>query len=273
MYTSHWQLERPPFQGTCDAEFYYPSEAHQGSLLKLRYAVENRRGAALLCGASGTGKTMLVQLLRENLPEEFSPFIHLVIPIMSGPELLAYVADSLGVWGGPSGRASMEEVVRRIENSLAENVRGGKHAVVVVDEAHLLVDTEAMETLRLLTNFQTASGPELTLVLVGQPPLLPALARMPQFEERLDVKSLLRPLSSDETASYIAHRLSAASAQREIFDNDALAALFELSQGNPRRLNRLCDLALLIGYADEQQTLSRSHIESVAEELEVVTAD
>ena len=273
MYASYWQLERTPFQDTFDSDFYYPSEAHQGALLKLRYAVENRRGAALLCGASGTGKTLLVHLLRENLSDEFGPFIHLVIPVMSSADILAYVADGLGVWGGPSGRASVEEVVRRIETSLAENTRGGKHAVVVIDEAHLLVDTEAMECMRLLTNFQTDSGPGLTLLLVGQPPLLPALARMPQLEERLGVKCLLRPLSADETASYVSHRLSAASTARQIFENDALEALFELSGGNPRRLNRLCDLALLIGYADEQPSLTRAHVESVAGELELVTAD
>ncbi len=273
MYYSYWQLERPPFGGSLDADFYYPSEGHQSALLKLRYAIENHRGAALLCGDSGTGKTLLVQLLRENLAEHFSPVIHVVVPMMSGAELLAYVADGLGVWSGPSGRASVEENIRRIENTLAENARAGKQAILVVDEAHLLADTEAMESLRLLTNFQGPSGPALFLLVVGQATLAPALARMPHFEERFGVKSLLKPFTADEAAAYVNHRMTVAGASRTIFEDDALDAIYELSQGIPRRINRLCDLALVVGYADEQQSIARSHIESVAGELELQSAN
>ncbi len=89
-------------------------------------------------------------------------------------------------------------------------------------------------------------------MLVGQTALLPVLDRMPALEERLGVKCLLRPLNTDETASYVSHRLSAAGASREIFTPDALTRLHQLARGNPRRINRLCDLALLVGFAEEQ---------------------
>src|SRR5947207_322775 len=96
MYESYWQLERRPFEPTLDPRDYYPSETHQGALLKIRYAIDNRRAAGVLVGPSGTGKTMLIADLRRKLPAELSPVAHLVFPDMSGAELVAYLADELG---------------------------------------------------------------------------------------------------------------------------------------------------------------------------------
>lgn len=264
MYESYWQLQYRPFDNTPHARFYYPSEVHQGALLKLRYAIENRSGGALLAGASGTGKSMAIATLERQLPDSFQPFVHVVFPQMPSGELLAYLATELGAVSRPA--SSIEESVRRIEVFLRENAAAGRHAVLAIDEAHLLIDTRALETMRLLLNFGAEQAP-LTLLLVGQPALLPALDRMPGLEERLGVKCLLRPLSLDETVSYVNHRLTAAGARREIFTSEALNALYKLTQGNPRRINRLCDLALLIGYAEEQSSIGSSQIESVCDEL------
>jgi general secretion pathway protein A len=97
--------------------------------------------------------------------------------------------------------------------------------------------------------------------------------RLGQLEERLSVKCLLRPLSFEETADYVSCRLKAAGASRDIFDDRALQPLYELSAGVPRRINRLCDLALLVGFADESHTISADQVEAVAEELTTVAAD
>ena len=93
MYEPYWQLETKPFENTSDARFYYPSESHQGALLKLRYALQNQRAAALLCGPAGLGKTLLVRTLARQLPETFRPFVHLVFPQLPPDQLLAYLAD------------------------------------------------------------------------------------------------------------------------------------------------------------------------------------
>ena len=93
MYETYWQLQQKPFENTADPRFYYPGESHQAALLKLRYAVENRRGGALLTGPSGSGKTLLTGMLRGVLGADYSPFVHLVFPQMSTAELLAYLAD------------------------------------------------------------------------------------------------------------------------------------------------------------------------------------
>lgn len=273
MYEAYWQLDRKPFENTSDPGFYYPGEAHQGALLKLRYAVENQRGAALLAGPSGVGKTLLVHLLRRQLGDGFAPLAHLVFPQMPAPDLLAYLADRLGAPRSEPSTRTLDESVSRIEHCLRENSRAGRHAVVVVDEAHLLEGTRPLETLRLLLNFESESRPDLTLLLVGQPSLLPALDRMPQLEERLGAKCLLRPLSLEETFSYVHHRLTAAGARRPIFDTTALETLYALTQGYPRRINRLCDLSLLIGFAEEATSIGPDQLEAISQELVTASPD
>jgi len=273
MYERHWQLNERPFETAAATRFYYPCEAHQGALLKLRYVVENGRGAAALTGTAGLGKTLLVHALMNQLNERFMPRLHLVFPQMPPDQLLAYLADELTDQRIGSSDTSIDESIHRIRSKLIENSRAGRHAVIVIDEAQLLPGAGALETLRLLLNFETDSHPDLTLLLVGQTSLLPALDRMPSLEERLSVKCLLRPLRPEETAEYIHHRLTAAGAQQTIFEPSAMEAIHHLSHGVPRQINRLADLALLIGYAEEQSTLRAAQIESVSEELVTVAPE
>ena len=243
MYESYWQLRQKPFENNADPQFYYPGESQQAALLKLRYAVENRRGGALLAGPSGCGKTLLANMLPATLGEGLSPMVHLVFPQMSTAELLVYLADELDGSNTTTARPGVQESVRRIQHSLAENTGRGRHAVIVIDEAHLLDNSHTLEALRLLLNFESGNQPGLTLLLVGQPGLLSTLARMPQLEERLGVKCLLRPFQEEETAAYVSHRLRVAGSLRPIFEPDSLSTLHALTHGIARRINRLCDLA------------------------------
>ena len=145
--------------------------------------------------------------------------------------------------------------------------------VLVLDEAHLLDSVHTFEALRLLLNIEPGGVPALTLLLVGQPAILPTLDRMPQWEERLAVKCLLRAFSEAETAAYVEHRLRVAGAVRSIVEADAMSTLHALTHGLARRINRLCDLALLVGFAEEQPTLDASHFEAVCRELVAVAPD
>jgi len=267
MYETYWRLNRKPFENAPDPRFYYPSETHQAALLKLRYALENRRGAALLAGPSGSGKTLAAVMLRGALAESFAPWVHLAFPQMTTAELLAYLADQLDGGAAAWGTVDVRTSVRRIERFLAENAEKGLHAVVVLDEAHLIDDRKTFEALRLLLNFEHDGAPDLTLLWVGQPSILPVFDRMPQWEERLALKCLLRPFNGHETAAYVEHRLKAAGADRSIFEPDALTALHEMTHGNARRINRLCDLSLLIGFAEEQTSLRAEHVEAVCRDL------
>lgn len=272
MYERHWQLTSKPFENTADVRFYVPAESHQGALLKLRYAVENRRGAALLAGTSGTGKTLLLQALSRQLPETFQPLVHVVFPQMPADQLLAYVAAEL------TGEAhavtpSVQHSVRAMAGMLSKNSQQGKHAVVIIDEAHLVSDSDSLETLRLLLNFEHETQPAMTLLLAGQTAMLPTLDRVPELDERIGVKCLLKRFSPQESTTYIQHRLREAGAQREIFDTAAIETIHQLTQGIPRRINRLSDLALLIGFAEERTSIGAPQIESVAQELVSVAVE
>ena len=272
MYESYWQLETKPFENTSDVRFYFPGEAHQGALLKLRYAVESERGAALLTGGAGLGKTLLVQALTRQLGERYAPVVRLVFPQMAPDQLLAYLTGRLTGWRGGEN-PPVSESLRRLEDALRENVKAGRRAVLVIDEAQHLCEEGTLETVRLLLNLETAAGPGFTLLLAGQPLLLPTLERMPELDERLGVKCLLRPFRLEESVAYVQHRLQAAGASRPIFDEAALAAVHRMAHGSPRRINRLCDLALLIGYAEERTQIGEAQVTAVAEELTTIAPE
>jgi type II secretory pathway predicted ATPase ExeA len=273
MYESYWQLEQKPFENSVDPRFYYPGESPQAALLKLRYAVENHRGGALLAGVSGTGKTLVVAMLRGLMGEGCTPFVHLVFPQMGTADLLGYLADALDASPVSAENPGVQMSIRRIEDFLTKNARTGRHAVIVIDESHILNRQDTWEALRLLMNFEVDGRPALSLLLSGQTAILPMLDRMPQFDERLGVKCLLRPFNTEETAAYVTHRLKIAGAKKTIIELNAFPTLHELTGGIPRRINRLCDLALLIGYAEERKTIDAAHFESVSQELVTIAPE
>ena len=217
----------------------------------------------LLAAGSGLGKSLVVQSLLRQLGDMYTPRVHVVFPQMPADQLLAYLAESLTGDAPSALTPPIQHSVRRIEQMLAANVQAGRHAVIVIDDAQDLADTGALETIRLLLNFEHGATAAWTVLLVGQPSLLPVLDRMPELDERMAVKCLLRRLTLEESISYVHHRLQAAGARQEIFDNAALETVHHLALGVPRRINRLCDLALLIGFAEERtppgQRADRGH--------------
>ncbi len=272
MYEEYWQLESKPFEPNAAESFRFVSAAQQAALHKLRYAIESRRAAAMLAGPSGVGKTLLTQMLQEQLGENVGKFVRIVFPLMSSRDFLAYLAEQLGAPPADPPQHTVEESLRRLEFALQENNRRGQHAVVVVDESHLLEDSGLLETLRLLLNLQSEGQATFTLLLLGQTSLLSAMQRNATLDERLDMKILLKPFSAEETADYISHRFFAAGATRPIFSDDALLAAHQLTGGVARQINRLCDLALVVGFAAQQHTIDAQQLESVNQELVTVRA-
>ncbi|MCC6493917.1 MAG: AAA family ATPase [Pirellulales bacterium] len=270
MYLDYWQLDAKPFEPGYDARFLYQGTAHQAAVHKLRYAIENRRPAAVLSGSAGVGKTLLIETLRRQLDDRYEPFVRVVFPQMTDRDLLAYLAEQCGAPPADSPRYTIEESLRRLEQAWAANVRSERHAVVVVDEAQLLEDSGLLETLRLLLNLASLERPAMTLVLVGQPAIVPMVRRNGAFDERVDLKVSIPALSAAETAGYILHRLAAAGSSREIFSQDGLATAFQLTEGAPRRVNRLCDLALLVGFANGQPLIDGELLRAIHGELVAV---
>ena len=217
MYETYWRLKQKPFENAADPRFYYPGESHQAALLKLRYAVENRRGAALLAGPSGAGKTLLTTMLRGMLGEHSPPSSTWCFRRCPTAELLAYLADEL------DGDRMRPARTRRRAGRASAGSSGSWPPTPSRAGTRWWPSTRptssatrhTFEALRLLLNFEPGGTPALTLLLVGQPAILPAFDRMPQWEERLGVKCLLRPFSqagdgSLRRASAAGGRLAAA---------------------------------------------------------------
>lgn len=275
MYAQHWKLNRRPFENTLEPEFFFPSQTHQAALLKLRYLIENQKGAGVLVGPTGTGKTFVTHRLATELGPSTGPWLNFVFPQMSADDLLTDVAIRLGgesvVANCPAHVVlSRSAALRIIERSLDEHSQAGRHPVLVIDDAHLIDDPATLQALELLLNFQQPPQRTFSVILLGDRLLLSRLARMPRFDERLAVRAMLQSLSLDETARYVQFRLENSGARNAIFDAEALAEIFELSDGIPRRINRLADLALLVGYADERHELTAADVSAVSEELATV---
>ncbi len=272
MYEGYWKLERSAFQGSCDIGDFFASRTHHTALLKLKYLIENRQGVGVLSGSHGLGKTFLTRVLEAELPGEIGPVARMVFPQMAPGEMLAYLAAKLGAEPSSQEALRTDVVLRQFESRLRDLAHAGRHPLLIVDEAHLL-EPEHLQTLHLLTNLPAEAGATFTLLLVGEPELLPRVQRVGALDDRMTVRTSLRALTDDETRDYVLKRLDRAGAPRGIFSSEALRSLWETSQGVPRRINQLCDLALLVGFADCLPNVSHVEVEAAAEELAAVAVE
>jgi len=272
MYEGYWKLERSAFQGATDVADFFASRTHHAALLKLKYLIENRQGAGLLTGGHGLGKTFLTHVLESDLGAGIGPVARLVFPQLTPSEMLAYLAAKLGAEAPATESARTDLVLRRFESRLSELARAGRHPLLIVDEAHLL-EPEHFQTLHLLTNLPLEAGATFTLLLVGEPELLPKVQRVGALDDRITVRTSLRPLTEEETRDYVVRRLERSGAPAGIFSREAFRSLWETSLGVPRRINQLCDLSLLVGFADCLSNVSHVEVEAAAEELAAVAVE
>jgi general secretion pathway protein A len=270
MYETYWRLRRPPFDNSLDPEFYFPARSHHGALLKLRYLIENRKSCGLLVGEHGLGKTYLTHVLEHLLRESRPRFLRVVFPLLSPAELLRYVGLQTGVTS-PGEPATAEVVLTRLENWLRSRKPADPPPVLVVDDAHLL-EPAHLQTLQFLLNLN-AEAAGFTLILVGRPDLLPRVRRVAALADRVTVQTVLNALTPEEAAAYVTHRLEAAGLTDSVLQPAAVHAAWELSHGFPRSLNQVCDLSLLVGYAEGLRSLSAVEIQAAAEELTSVSTD
>lgn len=272
MYEEHWQLNSRPFENSIGkGNAYYPAECHQAALLKLMYAIENRRGLALMSGPSGVGKSLLIQLLRRQLPEASSPLITISYPALNPTELVRYVAQSLHPIEESRSFVDTADAIVSIQSSLRRFHEQGRHPVLVFEEAHLMESYSGLETARLLMNLlsdETDGESVWTMIFSGLPTLLAQVNRYQPLDERLAVKCLLSPFSADETTSYIQHRIRCCGGDAEaIFSRDAIESIHILSGGIPRRINRLGDLALMLGFAEDRNQIDTHIVDGVQADL------
>lgn len=270
MYESFWGLQQKPFENTPDPKYIYYSGKHKEAIARLLYAVREHKGAALLSGEYGSGKTLLSRVLWHELQQEQmyqSAFI--LNPRLSGLELLQEIFRQ---FGGTDMPANKIDLFHALHNIFYSNFKASKHNVVVVDEAQAISSSDIFEELRLLLNFQLDNAFLLTIILMGQPELRPKIANLPQFAQRMSIRYHLNALNEAETKEYIEHRLQVAGATRQIFNTEACEGVYFFSAGVPRRINNICDLALLIGYGQGDSIIDKNIIIKVSDDLEPLSS-
>jgi type II secretory pathway predicted ATPase ExeA len=239
-----------PFESAADVRFYYRSGVHEGALAKLVYAAENHVGGAMVWGPPGSGKTLVLELLRAQLePERFY-----VVPLVvaeSAPEAMLY--SLLAGLGETEISASRDQLVAtalldRI-NQWVEAVRdSGRHTVALIDEAHLLNDRKALEAVRLLLN-TCGSERLLTLILSGQEELGSRVSRFTPLDERIEVRAPIGSLAEDEACAYLLHRVEVAGGRRGIFTRKGALELVRAAAYIPGTMNRYAEMCLVTAFA------------------------
>lgn len=268
MHQQYWGLNRRPFENDATGACFFRSRSHQAAVLKMKYVMENQLTAALMVGPVGVGKSYLASLFAQEVGETVGPFVHVLFPQMSPLDLLSWITNELiGDVNAPARPESLSQIITTFERQLVNLNRNGRRPVIIVDDAHLIEDQAVFTALQQLTNFTAYPDRQFTLVLAGQPSLLSRLQRLPALNDRIAARSVLQPLTMRETAGYVDLRLTAAGREEPIFTEAAIQKIFENSGGIPRRINWLCDMALLVGFADGLEQISENEVQAVAEEL------
>jgi general secretion pathway protein A len=251
MYLSFFGLAEKPFAITPDPRYLYLSARHADALAHLIYGINEAGGFIQLTGEVGTGKTTTIRSLLARAPKNAE--IALILnPSLSPAEFLRSLCEELGLGVNDAGDDNTKDLVDVLNRYLLRMYAAGRRVVLIVDEAQNL-SPEVLEQIRLLTNLETETQKLLQIILIGQPELRALLARedLRQLAQRITGRYHLDPLSREETAAYVRHRLRVAGATAELFSATALREIYRVSGGIPRVINVICDRALLGAYTQD----------------------
>ena len=267
MYEAYWGLKEKPFENTPDPRFFYYSQEHKEAVARMLYVVREHKGAALFTGEYGCGKTLLTRVLWHELQQENRyQSVFILNPRLSSLEFIQEIVHQLG--GTDASKDNKIDLFHTLHKMLYANHTAGKHSVIIIDEAQAIASKDTFEEIRLLLNFQLDNAFLLTIILLGQPELKYTVMSLPQFMHRMAVRFHLKAFQEAETKEYIEHRLGVSGATRELFELDAYKQVFICSGGIPRRINTICDLALLVGFGNGLRMIDKQTISKINEDLE-----
>ncbi|HEU6455206.1 MAG TPA: AAA family ATPase, partial [Roseateles sp.] len=267
MYASFFGLRQAPFSIAPDPHYLFMSERHREALAHLLYGLDGGGGFVLLTGEIGAGKTTVCRCFLEQIPANCN-VAYIFNPKLTVTELLQAICDEFHV-PVPMDAQTVKDYVDPLNAFLLAQHAAGRNNVLIIDEAQNL-SADVLEQLRLLTNLETAERKLLQVVLIGQPELRGMLARpeLEQLAQRVIARFHLGALSEAETAQYVQHRLKVAGLTGALpFDRQALRLIHQLTRGVPRRINLLCDRALLGGYAGGQAQVTPAIVRQAAAEV------
>jgi len=265
MYEEYFSLKERPFSLTPDPDFLFLSGSHQRALDHLLFGLESGEGFIVVTGDIGVGKTTVCRALLRRLPERFATAL-VVNTLLTEKELLRTVLDD---FGAPVPDGTRKDLLDALNRFLLAEAEAGRRPVLIIDEAQNLAPP-LLEQVRLLSNLETEKRKLLQIVLFGQKELQEKL-RLPQlrqFDQRITVRATILPLDLRETSRYIQHRMSVAGASGSAFLSPAAERLIHRrSRGVPRRINQLCDRALLAACVRNAARVEREDVVRAAESL------
>jgi general secretion pathway protein A len=266
MYNAYFGFRESPFNLSPDPAFLYPSAQHEEALANLLYGVQSRKGFIVLTGEVGTGKTIMLECLRDALDEENIQYASLFNTRLTVDQFFQMIAYDLGL---ECQIQSKTEVLIALNRFLLQQAAAGSTVALIVDEAHDL-DWDVLEEIRMLGNLENRSGKLLQIVLAGQPELDRKLdaPNLRQLKQRIVLRFSLKPLCEQETCQYVCSRLAKAGMpDQTVFPPQVLSEIHIRSQGIPRVINTICDNLLLTAFAMETRTVTLEMLDEVSADL------
>jgi general secretion pathway protein A len=269
MYERFFGLADEPFRLTPDPRYLYLSRQHADALAHLRLGLTESSGFVCITGDVGTGKTTLLRTFLDELGRDIST-AYVFNPDVTVLELLRTIIGELGI---ETQTRSRKKLVDALNQHLLAQRDHGRRSVVVIDEAQAL-SVGVLEEIRLLSNLETSTEKLLRIVLVGQPQLHELLVdpALVQLNQRITLRLHLGPLSRQETAAYVHHRLGVASdgQKSDLFSRGAVRALHRYSGGVPRLVNMFAHRALVVAFATERRSVTARDVRAARRELSAV---
>ncbi len=257
----HFGLAANPFSDSVNPEFFYKTDTHEKAYLRVMTAIEQDVSLALVTGRSGTGKTLLSQIILKNLdPERYIPILVLVTPGMSKTAMLREILCEAGV-ETPERQCFTNTLLGLLSNHIIDLYRQGKKLVVLIDECHFL-SADSLHTLRTLSNIEVPERKLLTCVLFSEPRLLRRLQH-PNYESlrgRMYMQAQLDRLSNGDIQQYVKFRLLMAGGRENLFDELGMSAINMCSAGICRLINKVCSCAMLEAFVQGAHAINGQHV-------------
>jgi general secretion pathway protein A len=266
VYRAFFGLKDDPFSLSPDPSFLYRSEQHEEAISNLIYGVQARKGFIVLTGEVGTGKTTMLECLRDYLNLQSIEFAYIFNSRINSDQFLEMVAYDFDL---RCNRTSKPEVLAELNQMLISQASKGSTAVLIVDEAHNL-EWEVLEEIRLLGNLENRYGKLLQIVLAGQPEFDRKLdaPNLRQLKQRIVLRYNLFPFAEEETARYIDSRFQRAGLTNQaIFSSELVGEIHRRSQGIPRVINAICDNLLLTSFADASRVATMEMLDEVSRDM------
>jgi Type II secretory pathway, component ExeA (predicted ATPase) len=269
MYRSFFHLNRDPFEVSPDPYFMFATPGHVEAFASLYYGIRSRKGFMVLTGEVGTGKTLVLRCLIDQLDQLRVQHVYIFNPLLSPDEFLRYTMAELNLRVSISNK---DELLLRLYAYLRQRRKADQTAALIVDEAHLL-SREVLEEIRLLGNLESQRSKLLQIALIGQPELDSRLDSpdLRQLKQRIALRCELQPLNSEQTGEYIKWRLGRAGAngQAPLFWPEAMAEIYEHSHGYPRLINTICENVLILACGIDKRVITPELVNDVCKDLRI----